>query len=234
MIGWKPKPFIFVHIPKSAGTSIEKALIPIVSQHNDFKDFLEAERCKFWLPGNKGLQHSKLRRYEQHFKLDEYFKFAFVRNPWDRAISQIEYLRSKAHAAIFAKKTIKEQIQVYCSTKSNIWGQDLGACQLDYLKDDSGKIKIDFVGRFESLGVDFIKICAMIGIDPVPNLPHIFNSNRGLHYSEYYDAESANWIGGRFSKDIHYFGYNFETPGAARQNLSNALHIEQQTIIFNQ
>ena len=121
MIGWKPLPFIFVHIPKCAGTSIEKALIPIVSDHKDFKDFSEDERSRFWLPGNKGLQHRRLRGYEQYFKLDDFFKFAFVRNPWDRAISQIEYLRSTARATIFAQQTFKECIRIYCSATKNIW-----------------------------------------------------------------------------------------------------------------
>jgi hypothetical protein len=212
MIGWKPRPFIFVHIPKSAGTSIEKALIPVVSQHQDFKDLSEDERTKFWLPGNKGLQHLKLRRYQQHYKLEKYFKFAFVRNPWDRAISQIEYLRTRAHAGILAKGTFKERLQVYCSTKRIIWGQDLGACQLDYLKDASGKLRMNFIGRFETLTADFENICILLGINQPLKLQHIFNSNRSLHYSEFYDDESYTWVKQRFSKDIDCFGYKFERP----------------------
>jgi len=210
MIGWNPKPFIFVHIPKNAGTSVEKALIPFISRHQDFKDFSEQERSKFWLPSNKGHQHRKLRRYEQHFKLNKYFKFVFVRNPWDRAISQIEYLRTKVGAAIFARNTFKERLLKYCSTNKNIGGHDLGACQLDYMLDDSGKVAVDYVGRFESLDEDFNKICFAIGIDVPPPLPHIFHSNRKLHYSEYYDEESADWIRERFERDIDYFGYRYE------------------------
>ena len=210
MIGWNPKPFIFVHIPKNAGTSIEKALIPYFSHHKDFKDFSEQERRKFWMPGKNVLQHRKLRRYEQHFKLDEYLKFAFVRNPWDRAVSHVEYLRTRARATIFDRGTFKEQLLIYCSTKKNIWGHDLGACQLDYLLDTSGKMAVDFIGRFESLETDFKQICTAIGINHPPDLPHVNNSKRNLHYSEYYDEESSDWIRKRFAKDIDFFDFKFE------------------------
>ena len=162
------------------------------------------------MPGNKGLQHKNLKRYEQHFNLNEYFKFSFVRNPWERAVSQIEYLRTKAGAAIFSKETFKERLLMYCSTRKNIAGHDLGACQLDYLMDKSGKVSLDFIGRFESLNLDFNKICIVLGINPPLQLPHIFNSNRKLHYSKYYDEESIDWIRERFAKDIDYFGYKYE------------------------
>jgi Sulfotransferase family len=231
MIGWTPKPFIFVHIPKCAGTSIEKALIPIVSDHKDFKDFSEDERSHFWLPGNKGLQHRKLKRYEQHFKLDDYFKFAFVRNPWDRAISQIEYLRSKTGGSLFPSDNFKEHIRVYCNTKKNIWGHDLGACQLDYLKNIAGEMRIDFIGRFESLSVDFKKVCELIGIVDIPSLPHIFKSKRTQHYTYYYDDESARWIKERFAKDVDFFDYKFEeiqTTGVWDTSKTNLLERQIQ------
>jgi len=227
MIGWKPKPFIFVHIPKCAGTSIEKALIPIVSDYTDFKDFCEKERTKFWLPGNKGLQHSKIRRYGQCFNLNEYFKFTFVRNPWDRAISQILYLRAKNGSSTFSGNNFKNHLKIYCSSNKNVQGHDLGACQLDYLLDDSGKLSVDFVAKFESLLPDFKTICSNLNINTIPYLPHIFNSFRNRHYSTYYDMESKEWIRVRFAKDIEFFGYSFEsqaeTETLCNQNYKEAL-----------
>lgn len=215
MIAWNPKPFIFVHIPKCAGTSIEKSLIPLVSPHRDFCDFSSEERSKFWLPGKLGLQHSKLRGYERQFKLDDYFKFAFVRNPWDRAVSQIGWLRAKTGGAVFSGGTFKENLKIYCATKKNVNGQDLGACQLDYLLDRSGKVGVDFVGRFESLESDFGNAAVRLGLSFIPKLPHIFSSQRQQHYSEFYDAESAGWIDRRFAKDIEFFGYHFESRPAS-------------------
>lgn len=212
MIGWKPTPFIFVHVPKCAGTSIEKALLAVATDRSSFKELSENERTRFWLPGGKCLQHSKIRRYARHFQLENFFKFAFVRNPWDRAISQINYLRSIAGRSAIPGKTFKEQLKVYCRATRNICGHDLSACQIDYLVDALGQMRVDFVGRFETLATDFEKICGSIGISPALSLPHVFNSQRSRHYSDFYDDEAMGWVASRFAKDIEYFGYPFERP----------------------
>ena len=234
MIGWKPNPFIFVHIPKCAGTSIEQALIPIATGKNGFPELTELDRCRYWLPGTKGLQHSKLRRYSRHFRLKRFFKFAIVRNPWDRAISQITYLRSTAHAHLFRRKNFKEQVRTYCTTTRYIWGHDLSACQADYLFGPNGKVAIDFVGRFESLEHDFTEVCRTIGIIPPPVLPHVFDSKRKVHYSAFYDDESAAWIKARFAKDIEMFDYHFEdrrgisSPSPIDSKVSDASILEAE------
>lgn len=211
MIGWKPTPFIFVHIPKCAGTSVEEAFIPILTERRAFVELSEMERSRFWLPGRKGLQHSKLKRYGQHFNLKNFLKFSFVRNPWDRAVSQIGYLNSLG-AEIFAGKDFKEQLRAYCAETRFLWGHHLGACQVDYLLDGSGRMRMDFIGRFESLEADFQTVCLNLGLDPIPKLPHVFNSGRSAHYSTYYDEESAEWISRRYARDIDRFGYKFERP----------------------
>lgn len=210
MIAWNPKPFIFVHIPKCAGTSIETALMPFATPHDDWKQLSDSERLRFWLPGKHGLQHSKLRRFEKDFDLKEYFKFALVRNPWDRAISQLEYLRNTAKAPLFANKTIKEQLHILCTTKATIWAQDLSASQVDYLVDKTGEPCMDFIGRFENLNEDFREICRRLELDSRVELPHVFQSRRVDHYSKFYDRESRQWVRKRFSTDIETFQYEFE------------------------
>jgi hypothetical protein len=80
------------------------------------------------------------------------------------------------------------------------------------VKDKSGKTGVDFIGRFELLATDFAKVCDCVGIVPPLALPHVFNSHRACHYSNYYDEESADWIRKRFAVDIEQFGYEFEQP----------------------
>jgi len=212
MIGWKPKPFIFVHIPKCAGTSIEKVLIPIISNYTDFKDFSEAELSKYWLPGNRGLQHSRLRRYERQYDIKAFFTFSIVRNPWDRAVSQIKYLKAKTGNSVFEGNDFKKHIALYCQSKQNIWGHDLGLCQVDYLVDLKGNLAVNFIGRFEFLQIDFLSICKQLGLANSIALPHIFNSKRSKHYSEFYDQETEEMLRHRFMKDITLFDYQFAKP----------------------
>ena len=63
---------IFVHIPKTAGTSVEAAL-------GWFTEY------------TRGAQdHRSIRKLREAITPDEfctYFKFTFVRNPWDRVVS---------------------------------------------------------------------------------------------------------------------------------------------------
>jgi hypothetical protein len=210
MIGWKPSPFIFVHIPKCAGTSIEQSLLPLVTGRKGFGDLTRYERNHFWLPGSNGLQHGKLQTYASSFPIRSYFKFTIVRNPWDRAVSQIKYLHAVARAHFLGGKSFKDQIRAYCNSKVIIWGHDLGASQIDYLGTETGDFAMDFVGRFEALGEDFQVICDRIGIDPIPLLPHVFNARRKLHYSAFFDNDSIELIERRFARDIEIFGYRFE------------------------
>jgi len=209
MVGWKPSQFIFVHIPKCAGTSIEYALVPFVTSGKALIDLDDSLRDRHFLPGGSRRQHSKLRDYAKHHELSHFFKFAFVRNPWDRAISQILFTQ-RCNNAFFANRNFKENIRAYCRISRYVGRHDFGACQLDYLLNESGGMGVNYVGRFESLGADFEKACAAIGIKPAPRLSHKYDGMRHSHYSTYYDEESAEWIGKRFAKDINYFGYKFE------------------------
>jgi hypothetical protein len=68
---------------------------------------------------------------------------------------------------------------------------------------------VDYIGRFETLAIDFEKICRRLKLDPVPVLPHVFNSGRVRPYRDYYDDESQDWVRKRFARDITHLGYEF-------------------------
>jgi hypothetical protein len=187
---------------------MERALVPVVSAYKDFKDMPLKERDQHWLPGTQTPQHAKLRRYERCFPIGDYFKFCFVRNPWDRAVSQMAFLRS-AQQKIFVGGTFKENLWIYCNTNAKSMGHDLAACQVDYIKTHDGSVSMDFIGRFEKLNMDFAEVCRKLGVPQIPSLPHIFNMQRKVHYREFYDDESAGWIRDRFAADIEYFNYTF-------------------------
>jgi len=77
------KKIIFIHIPRTGGTSVEK--------YFNFKPSVD------WKI--KTAQHLTLKEYGDHYELDDYFKFSIVRNPWDRLISW--YLWSYADLIYF-------------------------------------------------------------------------------------------------------------------------------------
>ena len=68
--------FIFIHIPKTAGTSIESVFGKCRAKHKTIK--------------------KTLRDIPQGKTHEDYFKFTFIRNPWDRIVSLYEYLKREA------------------------------------------------------------------------------------------------------------------------------------------
>lgn len=193
----------FIHIPKTGGTSVERALVSAeLISSAELSGIYEA-----------GTQHQTfqevLKTTGGSLVSDRFdFTFTFVRNPWDRAVSEISYLR---HAGAWPRgqSTWKEDLRFLVARRERVGNHDLGP-QVDYLKDDRGKMAMNFVGRFERLQEDFDTVCARLKI-PRQVLPHEQKaaSQRG-HYSDYYDAESRDWIAERYAEDIKAFGYSFE------------------------
>lgn len=162
-------------------------------------------------------------------QFQEYFKFAFVRNPWDRIVSEYKF---RDYPKEFDFKTY-----LFKHWPKPAWN-DLYLHvipQYDFVFDDNGKLLVDFVGKFESLQADFDIVCGRLAIDPRP-LPHINRSptNRltkravlwwlqnplGMmrlrrnvfeHYTEYYDDEAREFVEKVFRKDIDAFHYEFGT-----------------------
>ena len=100
MIISKKHKFIFIHVPKCAGTTISAAIHKFYFDSKPTRNISEEE----WIIGknNKSLhnssegwvaQHTTFRVLKEKFDedLSEYYKFAFVRNPFERAVSYWKY-----------------------------------------------------------------------------------------------------------------------------------------------
>ena len=210
MISNKHK-FIFIHTPKSAGSSIEEVLLKneieiddINFQEKYWADNLSIKLKKKFFIGkidqNFAPQHytTKMLKNEYPNKFKNYFKFTFVRNPWDKVVSEWLYFTKIIPEYNFG---FKESINnnSYSNTPypflEHTWLQVEFASECDY------------VGRFESLQKDFDYVCGKIGI-PKIKLPYK-NTTKHKHYTEYYDDESKEMVAKKYAKDIEYFGYEF-------------------------
>ena len=78
--------------------------------------------------------------------------------------------------------------------------------QVEWLKDDEGKVAIDFIGKFESINEDFEQIKSAIGLEA--ELPHL-NASKRVGYQSYYDDETRQIVADWFREDIELFGYRF-------------------------
>lgn len=179
--------FAFVHITKTGGMSIRKAL-HVRGPHRTALELRAELGEKLW---------------------SRKFSFAFVRNPWDRAVSHYHYGMTTSNHVLSAnpiafnawvKRVYRDNDPIY-SVPAISYLQ-----QYDWLADKQGQIIVDFVGRFEQLPRDFEVVCKQINRTVV--LPHL-NSSEHQHYRTYYDAETRQIVGDWFNKDIAYFGYQF-------------------------
>jgi hypothetical protein len=196
------KRFLFVHIPKTAGNSIQSVL----------RDYSEdqlialrkeqdgVERFGLRNPKYKIKKHSTLAEYRTALgetQFGELYKFTCVRNPWDRMVSY--YFTPTQAKQAWDKKKFRKIISNAISVG-------------DYLRLDEGEKdpfgNVDYVMRFESLADDFSKVCAGLDVSPV-TLPQ-YNRSQREHYSAYYDDELRELVRQRFAAEIDRFAYTFE------------------------
>jgi hypothetical protein len=183
---------VFIHINKTGGTSNERALQ------------LRSER----ICARDKLARMGARRWQRAFK------FAFVRNPWDKVVSHYHYRVSTGRSGLqdehfpfagWVRLAYRDRDPRYCDVPL------MFAPQLEWIVDARGQIMVDFVGRFERLHEDFAAVCRRIGAHAA--LPHVKPTAHG-DYRDFYDAGSRAIIARAFAPDLEQFGYRFQ-PGSA-------------------
>lgn len=201
--------FIYFTIPKIACSSIKVVIANLL--HKDLDDIHSIKKFNFV---NKENLENK--------RFDEYFKFGFVRNPWDRVVScYLNKIRNSSEGDVSHRGgkifsiygwfkpniTFKEFVFAIYSTPDE-YSEVHFKSQYDFLYNKEGKLLVDFVGKFEELDKDFDYVCKKINIEPV-KLTHRNSTSRN-HYSTYYDSRTKKMISERYKKDIKFFGYTFE------------------------
>lgn len=234
---------LFVHIPKTAGQSIEHAFLGQLGLSWQTRASLLLYPNSDPRLGPPRLAHLKLREYLRYQYLsqdlfDEYFKFSIVRDPWDRAVSIYKYSEYNMPFKKFLFDVLAKRL----------WADDYWFVgpQHEFICDESGEVGVDYVGRFETLERDFSEISGIIGlhrkIDHVnksygrkrqlarrvkqlvdgvknadlPKLGSIFMRKEYFpDYSMYYDQEAIELVGDLYKRDIEIFGYErpVETGG---------------------
>ena len=88
-----------------------------------------------------------------------------------------------------------------------------------YIKDNDGKIGVDYVIDFEFLSVGFSNVMRRLGIDvqleEIPQMRSDVKTHEGKFfniktYHDMYNSESIDIISKAFSNDIKMFGYTYD------------------------
>ena len=202
------KRFLFVHVPKTGGTSIAQALSPWVVHPprtpvnkllSQFRIQRDPSKVLLRTHGSLAYAYSQL---NPEFA-DSLFKFAFVRNPWDRLVSEYSFILARPSHRRHSKVKALPNFLAYLHYARQ---RPDSSCQARMLASRPGSPDIDLVGRFENLSADFEAICARIGIDAP--LPHL-NKTKHHNYREFYDRESQSFVSEAWADEIQKFGYEF-------------------------
>jgi hypothetical protein len=201
--------FIFVHILKTAGESIRAVLEPYAFRPE--RSLPNRIRIRLGLPARpfcpglaKHARATEIRDALPQRVFGSYYKFAFVRNPWDWQVSWYHYiLQRPGHEEHGAVRPLGG-FEQYLSWRSDNYP---ALRQKDFVADERGELIVDFVGRFETLADDFARVCAATGVRA--NLPHL-NRTRHDDYRTYYSDRACRLVADYCREDIEYFGYGFD------------------------
>jgi len=140
------------------------------------------------------------------------FKFAFVRDPYDRAVSYYCYtIRVYTDRVKRGSTRRKDSIDTFSQFLHGHEQMLVNQTACNYLTGkDNDKVLVDFVGRFENLQGDFDKICDKIKL-PRMILPYVNKSeNRKKDdYKKYYNDKIYDFVTNIYKDDLKMFGYKF-------------------------
>jgi hypothetical protein len=204
---------IFVEVPKTASTSIRAVLGKPWMPHLSLWE-IKNHTENYWTQrgGRKDralevlyLCLSQGRRHEMGRKqFETYFKFGFVRNPWDRVVSLYE--RNEA-LQLRNRMSFDEFVEWIQYSSSACLQPSPHRYQLDWFVDPNGTILADFIGKFEQLEADWAFVAQKLGVNP--ELPHWRANPRARPYTEYYNDRTKQLVTDKFRIDIEHFGYEF-------------------------
>ena len=190
---------IFIQIPKTASTSIAKAI------------------------GDKGNRHKKsiwYKRYDEK-KFENYFSFGFVRNPWNRILSAFDYLKRGGGNKLDVKWSSKhlrdidsfsefiKRLKIKRFRKRILSWQHFQP-QWKFLCDEKHKLIVDYVGSYENIAQDIKKVENKINMDIELGYENVTPNKR---INRYYDEESHRLVSNIYERDIKMFDYYSQKGG---------------------
>lgn len=193
MIISKTKKFVFFHNPKAAGSSITLSLAPYSTKWKGKHEssFNRGWQSKFH---HDNKQHAKMSETKYH-DFNSYYKFAFVRNPWEMVLS------------FYEKTKHRHRIKTFDAFLESPFYLNTGA--LKFIQSQYLDRPLDYIGKYENLKNDWKKIRSKIDIND--DLQHV-NKKGSVDwnfYRAFYTPEQRDKVAKRYKRDIDLYDYDF-------------------------
>lgn len=214
---------LYFFIPKVACTSLKQAFSYLIFPPNNKQAYRVVEGD---LPEKEVIDlNIHKRNYptisRTNLGIYDYFKFGFVRNPIDRAFScfKSKILSTPERTDKYFKRGVSTTLTKFNLFKAGMSFEDFSLAiskipdsvadvhfRSQYLSLFNGnRLLIDFVGRFESLETDFIKIRNILGITDI-HLPHLYSRTNNT-YREHVNPRIRRLLKIRYKEDFKRFHY---------------------------
>lgn len=185
--------FVFIHINKTAGTSIISHTGKPFRKHLTAREVIDVIGQARW---------------------DAAYKFSVVRNPWDKMVSHYKH-NIKTKPDSMAVRGGSEPIPFHDWLRLTLGPEKDRKYynrpqhflpQVDWLKDYQGRITMDSIIRFEALADGYRWVAEDLGLPK--QIPHL-NATSGTRYRDYYDDTSKALVADWFWEDLGAFDYTF-------------------------
>ncbi|MBO9601147.1 MAG: sulfotransferase family 2 domain-containing protein [Novosphingobium sp.] len=201
--------FVFAAVPKTGTHAVRQALREQMGEDDLEQVGLFVNRRFPWAD-LAAIQHGHLslrqiRPYLGDEAFADYFKFAFVRNPFDRFVSYCAFMLRGGDLFQRQPRAAMHHFLFREPPEHHILFQPQSSLLVD---DDGATLLADQVGRVEDMQASYDAICARIGIPSRP-LERVNGTSRG-DYRHYYDQNLIDGVTRRYARDLELFGYSFE------------------------
>jgi len=199
--------FLFIAVPKTGTHAYRFALRPHLGESDEEQVGLFVNK-RFSNDEIAKIKHGHITAGQMKKVLDPkiwntYYKYAVVRNPWDRYISFCFFMHRKNPDFQKNPTTFLNRIIENPKARKRI----LFVPQSEFLYDDNGELLVDELGRFENLQTSYDAMAHRLNIDG-QKLEKINNSEHGL-YRKYYDEALKEKVGEFYKADIEHFNYKY-------------------------
>ncbi|AQR61314.1 sulfotransferase [Brevundimonas sp. LM2] len=201
--------FIFAAVPKTGTHAVRQALREQMGDEDLEQVGLFVDKRFPWADlATVRHGHLPLRQVRPHLgeaAFAAYFKFAFVRNPFDRFVSYCAFMLRGGDDFTQRPQAVMRHFLFIEPPEQHVLFQP----QASLLVDEDGKALLtDAVGRVEDMQGSYDSLCARIGIAS-RSLDRVNSSQHG-DYRRYYDQTLIDGVAARYALDLELFGYAFE------------------------
>lgn len=202
--------FVFIHVQRTAGGSLINALRqyehrppPTRLRKLTTQIGLQRDPTKMYFRAHEPAL--RVRRMLPDGMYEDFFSFAFVRNPYSWLVSLYEIIRQETehrqHRVVAKMSGFREYLE---------WEATRGKRhQSPLLTDERGQVMVNYVGYFERLRGDYDRVCDQLDLPAMAALPHT-HKRTPRDYREYYDDHTRELVSKHWHRDIGLFGYDFD------------------------